>query len=348
MKFIYIMILPVTGILVFGNSCKRSNSGSVTPDNTVTVKAERVAEKLVAFPVRTSGRLSVESEQKLSFRTGGIIRNIFVKEGENVKKGQLLARLNLSEIQAQVNIAEEAFEKAERDFSRAENLYKDSVVTLEQYQDAVTRLELARSNLEIARFNLKYSRIEAPAIGKILKILMEENEITAPGYPVLLFGSTESLWVVKANVTDKDVVSIHRDDSAYLFFDAFPGTRFPGKISEIAGMADPYTGTYEIEICLADRTVKKMAPGFIAKAEIIPDNMKKLIAVPVDAVFNSSETTGYVYEILDTVAVMHKISFEHISDDYIYIRDGLSPGTYVITEGTNYIDENSVVKMDTL
>ena len=115
-----------------------------------------------------------------------------------------------------------AHKKANRDFIRAENLYKDSVATLELYQDAKTALDIAKSNLEVARFNLKYSKIEAPSNGRILKILLEENEMTSPGYPVVLFGSTRENWVVRTNVSDKDMISIQIGDSAKITLDPYP------------------------------------------------------------------------------------------------------------------------------
>ena len=338
----------LAGTIILLISCKNGQNNIPDPVNSIAVKVQRIEKVNVAFPIRTSGRLSVESEQKLGFRTGGIIRDVYVKEGQTVKKGQQLAQLNLSEIQAQVTMARAGYEKAKRDFCRAENLYNDSVATLELFQDAKTAMDVAKSDLEIAEFNLKYSRIEAPSNGKILRILMEENEMAAPGYPVILFGSLESQWVVKVNVTDKDVVSINTGDSARLFFDAYPGMLFPGLVNEISGMADPYTGTYEVEIRLVNFNRKKMVTGFIAKAEIIPDKKQGLIAIPVDAVFNSSETSGYVYEIVDSSATLHKIKFERIGGDKVYISEGINPGTYVVTEGMNFIGEDSKIIIDSL
>jgi RND family efflux transporter MFP subunit len=336
----------LTGLLILSFiSCK--NAGSpVEKENTVYVRTQLVTEEEYSDAVRTSGRLSVESEQKLSFRTGGIIKMIYIKEGQEVKKGQALAELNLSEIQPQVNIAREAFEKAKRDLTRAENLYNDSVATLELYQDARTAYELASSNLQIAEFNLKYSVIEAPANGRILKTLAEKNEIIAPGYPVILFGSLENLWVVKVNVSDKDVVRIEAGNTAKLFLDPYPDMVFHGEVSAIAGMADPYSGMYEVEIRLTKTNNKKMAAGFIAKAEIIPVT-EKLIAVPVDAVFNSSGTSGYIYRLTGNTAEKKRINIIHITNERIYTDSELVPGEMVITEGMAYLNGNLNVKVDT-
>ncbi len=86
---------------------------------------------------------------KLSFKIGGIIKNIFVDEGQRVYKAQKLTELDLSEIKAQVNQAQSAFEKAKRDLERMKRLYADNVVTLEQLQNAETGFEIVKSNLKI-------------------------------------------------------------------------------------------------------------------------------------------------------------------------------------------------------
>ena len=311
------------------------------------VKAEIVKEETISFPIRSSGRLSAKSEQKLSFRTGGIIKNIAVTEGQTVKKGQLLAELNLAEIQAQANMASQGYEKAKRDFTRAENLYNDSVATLELYQDAQTALQVAESQLEIAKFNLKYSRITAPDDGKILKILAEENEMTGSGYPVLLFGSVKNNWIIRTSISDRDVVAVKQGDPAHIYFDAYPNTEFAGNVTEIAGMADPYTGTYEIEIQLTEQQGKELVAGFIAIADIIPEKKEKLLAIPMDALFNESETVGYVYKVVDSSVIKQRVEFIYFADENVYVETNrIKPGDKVVTDGKNYITETSKITLE--
>ena len=340
-KSIFVIILTAS---LF--SCKHKAVNLIQKEKIIPVKVAKVTKETVFFPIRSSGRLTVKSEQKLSFRTGGIINHIYVRGGQTVREGQMLAELNLSEIKAQVNIASDAYEKANRDFMRAENLYNDSVATLEVLQNAKTAREIAKSNLVVAKFNLKHSKITAPSNGKILKVLMEENEITSPGYPVILFGSTSEKWIVRTHVSDKDMISIQIGDSVDISLDPYPNFVFKGKVSEIAGMADPYTGTYEIEISMLNTLNKQMATGFIARTEIIPHEKSDFLAIPTDALFNITEKTGSVYVAKDSTVSMHKIHILHISDSIMYVSGKLQPGEFVITDGINYIDENSKIKIE--
>jgi multidrug efflux system membrane fusion protein len=261
-----------------------------------------------------------------------------------VSKGQLLAELNLSEIKARVNLAEQALGKSERDFNRARNLFKDSVVTLEQLQNAETAMEVARSNLEITRFNLKYSTINAPSLGKILKRLKEENEMVGSGIPVFLFASSDDCWVVRTNLTDKDIINLRLGDSALVKFDAYKDTDFKATVTEIGKSADPYTGTYEVELTVRPVKDKKLISGFIAKVNIYSDYLThKYMIIPIDALTDYNETSGYVYEIKDSIVIRKKIEFIKILDEEVLISSGLMSGRKVVTEGISYIKDSTKV-----
>jgi RND family efflux transporter MFP subunit len=299
---------------------------------------------MLIFPVRTSGRLAAKTESKLSFKTGGIIKRIYADEGQSVRGGQLLAELNLSEIEPKSRQADLAFQKARRDYERAKNLYRDSVATLEQFQDAKTALEYAQSNAEIAKFNLEYSDIRAPGNGRILKRVSEPNEIVAPGQPIFLFASSESSWVVRSNVTDKDIVNIRLNDSATIEFDAYPGKTFYGRITETGNMADPYTGTYEVELTMKEQP-ESLVSGFIVKVAIYPSRTSgKMILIPAEAVQAGNGTNGDVWVIRDGKPVKQAIGIYTITDQGIIVASGLAEGDEIITDGGEYIREGVEIK----
>ena len=112
-------------------------------------------------------------------------------------------------------------------------------------------------------------------------------------------------------------------------------------------MADPYTGTYEVEIILLNTFKRQMSTGLIARIEIIPSKTVRLFRVPTDAVFNSSENVGYVYQITDSSAIRQKVKIKHISDEFLYVTGDLLSGAMVVTEGINYIDEKTKIELDT-
>ncbi len=321
-------------------ACNRVPEGTQKDDRTrVTVIPAEIKE--IRESVRTSGQLSSKTEVRLSFKTGGLIEQINVKEGQPVARGAIIARLNLAEVNAIEHQADLAFLKAERDYERIENLYNDSVATLENLQDAHTALDVAKANLEIARFNRKYSIIEAPARGKILKKLAEENEIVGPGQPVFLFGSSDDEWVVKANLTDKDMVTIDLGDPATVWFDAYPGINFQAIASEIGKAADPYTGTYEVELTV-DPQDYLLASGFIARVEIFAPQPTMCLQIPIDALVEAQGDGGFIFIAKGDRAEKRQIKTYNIQE-MICIKEGLEEGELVIIEGSNYLKDNDEI-----
>ncbi len=322
-----------------------NNEKEQPKENVVPVKTVPVTRKAIAIPVNTSGRLYPKAMVKLSFKTGGLISKLSADEGDSVKKGQLLATLDLLEIKARHNQAQKAFEKATRDLERAKNLYKDRAATLEQKQNAGTAFDVAQSNLDVAAFNLQYSRIKAPANGKILKRLAETGEMVGTGTPVFLFGSTENQWVVKAGVSARDMVKIKLKDPAKITFDAYPGRWFTAAVSEISTAIDPASGTYEIELALETSQLENitMAAGFVGKTAIEPAATETLYVIPVDAVVEGEGNDGVVFSVRDKKAVRLNIEVAHIFPERVAVRTGLENIERVVTSGAAYLTEGTTV-----
>jgi multidrug efflux system membrane fusion protein len=312
-------------------------------------------------PVYASGRLGADEDVKLSFKTGGIISRVHVQEGARVRRGQLLAELDLSEIRAQVQQAEAglkqaeltlvnagiALERAERDHRNVSGLFADSVATLEQKEDVDLALRAAQNQLEvaqqgvrfqeeqlaIAKFNLEHSSITAPSNGVIQLRLANPNELIGPGSPVFLFGTNEQQYAIRVAVTDRDVVRIRVGNQATIHFDAWAESEFTGTVQEIAGMADPYTSTYEVKI-LVDPQDKQLLPGFIGSVEIFPEETTELLMVPIDALVSADGSTGTLFVAEGGAARKVEVALAGMDQDRLLVRRGLSEESKVVVQGS--------------
>lgn len=361
------LLIGLAGLLA---SCSRQEEAANGQQPVRIVETAEARPANFRETIFATGKLSLEEEARLSFKTGGIIRQIYASEGQPVRKGQLLAELNLDEISAQsqqarlgqqqaeigVQSAGLALKLAERDYQNALGLFRDSVATLEQLQNAEVQLDNARNQLaaaqkaaamsseqvQVADFNLKFSRITAPADGIILKKLAEANEMAGPGMPVFLFGSKEKAKVVRVNITDKDIIKIRLGDEAELRFDAYPGERFHGTVREIASLADPYTNTYEVEAEVSP-TDKTLLSGFIASVEIITGLKPNLMEIPINALLRAHELNGEVFLVEDGKAVKAPVTIYKILGDKLLIQDGLDSASLVITSGVGYLEDQQPV-----
>ncbi len=296
-----------------------------------------------ARPVRTAGKLSAAKESKLSFKIPGIIESISVKEGEAVRKNTQLASLNLAEIDANLTKAKQGFEKAQRDYNRIKDLYRDSVVTLEQLQNTETALEIARSEFNIAAFNKRYSVINAPSDGRILRVFGEENELVNPGYPVILFGG-DSDWQLICSVSDFDFNKIKIGDKALVDFDTFNNKTFTAYVSELSQSADPYTGTYNATLTL-QKTNSSFASGLIGKAEIIPSSIQQKIIVPIESIVEANNDKGYIFIPKGNKVEKRRVTLGEIIAGNIIVIDGLDEGENIISTGAEYLQQNSEINV---
>jgi RND family efflux transporter MFP subunit len=336
--------VPILIFLLLPLSCNRNSQQEVQDVQVLNVTGKRPVYVHYRQPVRSTGILSAQTEIKMSFKTGGILQQVNVRDGQFVKKGTVLASLDLSEISARDSQARIAVEKATRDFRRASNLYFDSVVTLETLQNARTAMELALSEEKIAAFNLKHSRIIAPANGRVEKVLVEEGELIAPGHPAILFAATQNDWVVRVPLSDKDIVKFTAGDSAIITMDAFPGRQFAASIVEAGSFADPVTGTYEVELLLND-ALPGFRSGFVARAEIFPSFVISGFWLPLSVMHELEDEHGKIYVLDSTQVVEKRISTGPLYKDGIIITGGLDGSEVVIAEGSAYLKEGQEVKV---
>jgi multidrug efflux system membrane fusion protein len=233
----------------------------------------------------------------------------------------VLAQLDLNEINQQVLQAKVGLEKAQRDFKRVENLYNDTVTTLEQLQNATSALDVAQATLNIAQYNLKFSTITAPSNGIIMMKFMEENEITGPGIPVFYFASDEDTWKMNVGVSDKNVVKLQMGNQAEIVTDAYPNRNVFASISKIANAPEQTTGLYEVELSL-ENTGLELKPGFFARGELIPSHEINCYKIPVDAIQEGFGNTVsfFVYENKTGRAVKKESEALFLHNEFVYVN----------------------------
>ncbi|MVM39336.1 efflux RND transporter periplasmic adaptor subunit [Spirosoma sp. HMF3257] len=314
-------------------------------ETVVPVKLSPVSTVVRAEPVVASGLVSSAQEARLSFKIGGIVNRMFVDEGQSVRKGQLLATLDLTEINAQVSQAQFASEKAERDLGRVKSLYADTAATLEQLQNATTGTSLAKQNLTIAKFNQNYAQIRSTVDGTVTRKIANAGEFIAPGGPVYTISSNRpNDWVVRVGVSDKDWARLRIGNRASIKLDAYPDKTFSGTVSELAQAADPVNKLYEVEVRINPGGVK-FAPGLFAKVTLVPAQSRSYTLVPIEAIVEGNGKEGFVYLLAEDKKHVRKIPIQigFLDGDKVLLTNTLEGVEDVVTGGSAYLTEESTV-----
>jgi len=325
-------------------ACTRGYATPSTESAPVMVRLAPVELEKLAPPVSGTGTLGLKEELTLSFKVGGVVARILVDEGEVVREGQLLAALDLGEIDPAVARARSAADKAERDLARARRLFADSVVSLSQVQDAETTRDVALAELQSLTFNRRHAAIVAPADGVILQRRAEPGELVAPGASILVLGSHARGQVVRVGLADRDAVRIRRGDRARVSVAALPGAVWEGTVSEVAAAADPATGTYQVEVSLP-RAIA-LASGLVGSVEIRPVADREIALVPVDAVLEADGSSGVVFTPgRDGRAERRVVTLAFLAGDRMAVSAGLEGVDRVVTEGAANLDPGDALEV---
>ena len=296
--------------------------------------------------IATNGIVATKDEMRLSFKVGGVIKSIRVQEGDEVKKGQTLAEIELTEVNAQVEQVKQLAEKAHRDLERGERLYQDQVISLEQLQDLRTQAAMSQAQLQSAQFNRGYATISAPGDGVVLRKLAQEREVVPAGQPVLLVGGRQRGYVVRAALSDREVVQLKLGDPAQIRMDAYPQAAISGTIAEIAGAADERTGLFPIEVRF-DSVPVSLASGLVAKLNLYPASARthRLTYVPIASVVEGDGDRASVFIVSGDHVKRRPVRVAFIAPQSVALAEGVQPGERVVTDGALYLQDNERIEI---
>jgi RND family efflux transporter MFP subunit len=340
------LLLSITILALFA-ACSQNQTKTTIPTagEAIPVTLAPVQPVTMQGNIQATGLLYTEDESKLSFKIGGVVESVFVSEGDFVKAGQVLATLKNTEIASQVAQVQLNVQKAQRDYDRVNNLYRDSVATLEQLQNAKTGLDIAQQGLSAAQFNQQYARIYAPASGFVVKKLLSAGEIAGPGMPVMVLNLVggSSHWVLKAGVSDAQWAAVKLGNKASVTFDAFAGKTFEATVTNRSLAADPANGSFTIELRVIFAG-EKPATGMFGKATIATGAVTGATTIPYAALLEADGNTGFVFVTDDKKTVRRvEVAIGRMLPNEVEVLRGLENVPYVVVAGSAYVSEKSTI-----
>jgi membrane fusion protein, multidrug efflux system len=340
MRIAQLFVAVAFAVVVAGcNSKATIEAPAATPVRAVAAKTGPAAPS-----IRTNGLLANKDEIRLAFKVGGVIRKLSVSEGERVRKGQRLAEIEQTEVNAQVEQARQSHEKAKRDAARGERLYEDKVISLEQLQDMRTQAAMAEAALNSAQFNSNYAAIVAPRDGTVLRRLAEERELVTAGTPVLVVGAQDQGFIVRTGLADREIVQVRLGDLAQVRLDALPGATLNGKVTEVASAADAASGMFRIEVTL-DPVDLPLKSGLVAKLTVVPASASagSRVYVPIAAIVEGDGSMARLFVLDKDRARRRDVEVAFIEGDNVALVSGVEAGEHVITDGAQYLEDGEQV-----
>jgi len=296
---IIIGILVVIGAVVALNVLKKEKGLPVT--------TEKISFGDVQAKVTGSGQIKPAVEVKISAQVAGKIVQLKAKEGDRVKKGDLLVALDPTQYMAQLERAESSLisaraneKKAKSDLERSTGLFNSNMISNAEIEGAQASYEAASSNslqseasLKEAQDALAKTRLYATMDGYVTRMNKELGEMVIGATfqeDVIMIVSDLSVMEAVIEVDENDVIQIEKTDSAQISLDAFPDTIFTGMVTEIANSAivqglgtQEQVTNFEVTITF-DRPDAKFRPGMSTTVDILTERKEKVLRVPIQAV----------------------------------------------------------------
>lgn len=292
-------------------------------------------------PLRVGGVLKQKSELDLAFTTGGVLSVLFVDAGAHVRRGQVLAQLDATEVGAAARQAREAVAKAERDLERVKSLHATGALPLVELQNAETGAAVARAQLAAADFAARHAQIVAPDDGLIDQRLAEKGEVLAPGRPVFRMSGRSKGAVVRVALTDKDALGLTVGQSATVQLDAAPDAQLPAKISTLATVASPATGTFDVEVKL-DAPPERLLSGMTVKVTI-PRTETPRATVPLSSLVRADGKSAFVYVADAGHAKRLAVEVAFVAGDRAALATGLDGVDRIVGAGAALLEDGAAV-----
>ncbi|MEE9271869.1 MAG: efflux RND transporter periplasmic adaptor subunit [Robiginitomaculum sp.] len=345
-KIILLLILS----LIF-TGCKQPETvvsePKVRPAKLVTVSIASTSRSL-SFPAV----IEAENSSELTFQVSGQITTLTVLEGDDVKKGQVIARVEQRDFQNSLAQAQAQYDNAETEYQRAKRLADQDAISRSVLETRKTNREVARAALDTAQKTSSDTVLRAPFSGFISKVFVKRYQNIQAKEPIANLQSTEVVAVMNAPA---DIVArtpqLDPTDT-HVILDAAPYMSLPAVFKEASGQADPATQTYEISFKFSRPENLFVLPGMTATlntnfqfnelSDIVPSG----IAVPVSAVIAEGEAL-YVWRVNPEtmeISKAHVVTGHGMSQRNVIVTDGLNSGDLIVAAGGSFMHEGMKVR----
>ncbi|MFZ6016146.1 MAG: efflux RND transporter periplasmic adaptor subunit [Nitrospirota bacterium] len=300
MRFKLIALLILSVLLLSISACKKKEV-KAPAEKVINVQVQTAEKKSLRPFIEAIGTLNPYEEVIVSAEVDGILKDVWVDEGSVASKGQVLSLIDDTDYNLEVKRAEAALRQAEAnlantrlEYQRKEALYKEELVTKQQFDDVSTRLSLAeaevdraKASLSLAKQRLSKTKIYSPLSGTVKEKKVSTGDYVKNGTNLFVIIQNNPIKL-NFTVTEKDVGKLKKGQDVIFKVDAFPRSEFKGKLSIIYPSLEERTRTLEVE-ALVPNPHGLLKPSFFAHVTLYTGAAKDTIVVPVTALLYEAE-----------------------------------------------------------
>lgn len=278
------------------------------------------------------GTINASSDVNVVSETQGAVIAVYVKVGAVVKAGTVLLQVD-DEIPRSTRAAAELnFQKAQRDYQRAEELYQENSISSSQLDAARMAMKAAENQMDIARRQLENTRLKSPIAGTVNACYVDVGTMVQQGKAVANIVDISTLKV-RVNVPEREAFQLKPGDLVEITTDVYPGVTFAGKVDNIAAKADE-AHTYLVEIVVPNSPKNPLKAGMFARVSFKSVAPSAVLTIPRAALIGSIKD-AQVFVVRGNVTYLQSVVVGTKSADLFQVASGLTEGDTVVTSGQN-------------
>ncbi|GAA5008551.1 efflux RND transporter periplasmic adaptor subunit [Pseudoluteimonas lycopersici] len=326
--------------------CKKGDGDAQAKDadkgpDAIPVEVAAVARRPIAASYSGTAPLEARGESQVVAKTSGVALQVLAQEGQAVRAGQVLVRIDRARPALQAAQAEAQVRKLEANYSRARTLAAQKMVSANDLDQLKYDLENARAVWNMARLELSYTDVVAPISGTIASRSIKPGNFVQINTPIFRIVDNSRLEAT-LNVPERDLETLKAGLPVALQVDALPGKSFAGKVDRIAPVVDSGSGTFRV-VCAFDGG-GLLQPGMFGRIRIDYDQRANALVIPRVALLDDEDDPA-VFVARGGKAARVSVKLGYTDGEWAEVLSGLKQGDQVVTAGKVALREGSAVQV---
>lgn len=320
-------------------------------DPTLQEKSKLVDTSVIQFSnftryIDIQGSVSADDPVNAVSEIAGRISRLYVQEGDIVKRGKLIARVDVESMQKQVDEINSSLELAQDIYQRQERLWQQKIGSEVQYLQAKNNVERLEKSLATINFQMSKAAIYAPISGTVDLVITKQGEVTSPGMPIIQILNTSKLKIT-TDLPENYLKIVKKGQKVDLAFPSL-GIETTGKIALLGRKIDPANRTLELEI-LPTKTSKLLKPNVLSEIRIKELSENNVLMMPLEYILQEVDGTEYIYTTTtddegNFRAKKKYVTLGETTEGNVIIKEGISPGEAIIFKGSRNISDGELLE----
>ena len=347
MKRIYFIILLsffFIAYLTISSCGKNGQSKDLDKKDITAIPVEVSTAEIGDIAAVFSGTATLEAENEATVvaKAPGVVKKILVEEGNYVKQGQILARLDDEQQVYKLKQAKANLNKLQNEYERSKGLYEKNLISADAFDKVKYDFDAAKASYDLADLDLKYAAIRAPIGGVVSNRFIKVGNMIQLNQETFRITDFDPLNAVLF-VPERHLNKLAKGQNVKIGVDALANYSFEGIIDRISPVVDPQSGTFKVTAIVRDPE-NKLKPGMFGRLNIIYDVHAQTLLVPKEAVMTEDKESS-VFVIQDTLALRRMVKIGYINTTHLEIIDGLQMGDTIVTIGQSSLKDSARVEV---